>query len=128
MIRREWNTPLSPWLASLALLHWLVVAAYISSWWGGHCYGPRFFTDMTPIFTLFLIPYFADWDRMRAAGRAAFLALVLIGAAIHLHGGWSSAVYRWNIDPANVDMHPERNWDWSDPQFLRTQSREHSFH
>ena len=84
--------------------------------------------DMTPIFTLFLIPYFADWDRMRAAGRAAFLALVLIGAAIHLRGGWSSAVYRWNIDPANVDMHPERNWDWSDPQFLRTQSREHSFH
>jgi len=23
-------------------------------------------------------------------------------------GGW----IQWNVDPVNIDAHPERNWDW----------------
>jgi hypothetical protein len=38
---------------------------------------------------------------------------------MHLRGGWSPAVYEWNVKPTDVDHHPERNWDWSDPPFLR---------
>jgi hypothetical protein len=26
---------------------------------------------------------------------------------------------QWNGEPVNVDFHPNRVWDWSDPQFLR---------
>jgi len=119
MIRRKWRAPLAPWLAALAGLHWLAVSAYIANWWGGDSYGPRFFTDMTPVFVLFLIPYFEDWTGLTRTARAAFLTLALIGFAIHLRGGWSPAVYEWNVKPADIDRHPERNWDWSDPQFLR---------
>ena len=115
----KWKTPLAPWLAALALAHGLIVAAFISSWWAGHSYGPRYFTDIVPIFIVFLIPYFARWEQLARGARVAFLALALIGVAIHLRGGWSVAVYRWNVDPANIDAHPERNWDWKDPQFLR---------
>jgi len=119
MLRMKWKTPLSPWLAMLALAHWMVVAAYIGNWWAGHSYGPRFFTDVTPIFALFLIPFFARWQDLGKALRVVFVALALVGVAIHLRGGWAVAVYRWNVDPANIDTHPERNWDWKDPQFLR---------
>ena len=119
MIRRKWRTPLAPWLAFLTLAQWMTVAAYIYNWWAGHSYGPRFFTDVTPVFVLFLIPYFENWDSSSRTFRTVFLALALIGCAIHLRGGWSEAVYRWNVDPQNIDEHPERNWDWLDPQFLR---------
>jgi hypothetical protein len=119
MLTRKWKTPLSPWLAVLALAHWIVVSAYVNNWWAGHSYGPRFFTDLTPIFVLFLIPYFADWNQLSRLARTAFVVLALIGFAIHLRGGWSPAVIRWNVDPVNIDEHPERNWDWSDPPFLR---------
>ncbi len=119
MIRQKWITPLSPWLAALVLTHWLAVSAYIWSWWGGMCYGPRFFTDLTPVFVLFLIPYFKDWIALSRAMRTAFVALALISLALSLRGGWSYAVYLWNVDPQSVDRHPERNWDWSDPPFLR---------
>jgi hypothetical protein len=119
MLRMKWKTPLSPWLAVLALVHWIVVSAYISNWWAGHSYGPRFFTDITPIFGLFLIPWFARWDTLSRFARVAFVTLALIGFAIHLRGGWSLAVMQWNVDPVNIDEHPERNWDWSDPPFLR---------
>jgi hypothetical protein len=119
MLRREWKTPLSGWLAGLVLAHWLVISAQTESWWAGHSFGPRFFTDMTPVFVLFLIPFLSRWDRLSRTARIAFLAAALAGAVIHFRGGWSAAVYRWNVQPANVDAHPNRVWDWSDPQFLR---------
>lgn len=119
MLLRKWNTPLSPWLAVLVAAHWIVVSAYVNNWWAGHSYGPRFFTDLTPIFVLFLIPWFERWPELSRAARTAFVALALIGFAIHVRGGWSLAVIEWNVKPVNIDQHPQRNWDWSDPPFLR---------
>jgi hypothetical protein len=119
MLRGWWKTPLAPWLATLVLLHWLAVSSYVANWWGGHSYGPRFFTDLTPVLVLFLIPYFERWDGLSRGLRVAFVALALIGLAMHLRGGWSLAVYQWNVSPENIDQHPERNWNWSDPPFLR---------
>jgi hypothetical protein len=119
MIRGKWKTPLARWLPVLVILHWLTVSSYIANWWAGHSYGPRFFTDLTPVFVLFLIPYFADWQRLSIPLRTAFVALAMVSLAIHLRGGWVPAVYRWNVDPVNIDEHPERNWNYADPQFLR---------
>ncbi len=119
MFRGKWNVPLAPWLAALVLIHWVAVSAFVQNWWAGHSYGPRFFTDLTPIFVLFLIPYLERWDRYPRGLRVTFAVLALLGLAIHLRGGWSPAVYRWNVSPVNIDQHPERAWDWTDPQFLR---------
>jgi hypothetical protein len=119
MIGRKWKTPLAPWLAVLPILHWIVVSAYVNNWWAGHSYGPRFFTDLTPIFALFLIPWFQNWEALPRLARTAFVTFALIGFAIHLRGGWSLAVIEWNVKPVNIDQHPERNWDWQDPPFLR---------
>ena len=119
MIHGKWKTPLTPWLGALTLAHWFAVSAYTFYWWAGHSYGPRFFTDLTPVFALFLIPYLQNWERMARSARVAFVALVLVGFAMHLRGGWSAAVYLWNTDPVNVDSHPQRVWDWRDPPFLR---------
>jgi hypothetical protein len=119
MVRMKWRAPLAPWLAVLALAHWIVVSSYITNWWAGHSYGPRFFTDITPIFALFLIPWFEQWNGLSRFARVTFVTFALVGFAIHLRGGWSQAVIQWNVDPVNIDAHPERNWDWSDPPFLR---------
>ncbi len=116
---RKWRTPLSPWLAALALLHWLVISSLVENWWAGHSYGPRFFTDLTPVFVLALVPYLERWNLHSRQMRTAFVVLALVGLAIHLRAGWSPAVFEWNVTPENVDQHPERNWDWRDPQFLR---------
>jgi hypothetical protein len=119
MARGLWESPLRRWLSGLALAHWIVVSSYVACWWAGMCYGPRFFSDLTPVFVLFLIPYLARWEKLGRITRVAFVACALIGLAMHLRGGWSIAVYDWNAKPLSVDEHPERNWDWSDPPFLR---------
>jgi hypothetical protein len=119
LLRRRWKTELAPWLAALVLMHWIAISAYTQSWWAGFCYGPRFFTDVTPIFALFLIPWLARWEKLSGGVRTLFLACALIGLAMHLRGGWSTAVYDWSLKPASVGEHPERVWDWTDPPFLR---------
>jgi hypothetical protein len=119
MFTGMWRGPLSKWLAVLVGLHALSVSSYIVCWWGGDCYGPRFFTDVTPILVLFLIPFFAKWEELSRVVRIAFAASVLIGLAIHVRAGWSIAVWQWNSTPVHVNDHPERNWDWRDPPFLR---------
>jgi hypothetical protein len=119
LVKRSWTSPLAPWLASLALAHYLLVSTFVSVWWAGHAYGPRYLTDMMPVLALALIPFFARWDDLRRGVRVLFLAAALLGLAIHLRGGWSGAVHGWNVTPSNVDDHPERVWDWHDPPFLR---------
>ncbi len=119
MARGLWAVPLRRWLTGLTLVHWIAVSSYIASWWAGMCYGPRFFSDLTPVFVLFLIPYLARWESLTRFLRTAFVVCALIGLFMHLRGGWSVAVYEWNVKPASVDQHPERNWEWRDPPFLR---------
>ncbi len=42
-------------LAVIPILHWIVVSAF-KHWWGGDSYGPRFFTDLMPIFVVLALP------------------------------------------------------------------------
>lgn len=119
MLRGLWKTSLAPWLAALALFHWIVISSLADGWWAGHSYGPRYFTDLSPVFVLFLIPYFAHYSELSRTLRTAFIALALLGLAMHVRMGWSMAPWNWNVAPTNVNEHPERNWDWRDPPFLR---------
>jgi hypothetical protein len=114
-----WRGVLSQWLAVLVGLHALAVSSYIVNWWGGDCYGPRFFTDVTPILVLFLIPFLAKWEQLTGVVRVAFVGCALIGLAVHVRAGWSFDVWQWNSTPAEINDHPERNWDWRDVPFLR---------
>jgi len=114
--RRHWQTPLAYYLAAILLLHWIAISAFVD-WTAGFCFGPRYFSDMTPILIFFLIPVLAAFETGRATrlAVAAFAVTALIGFGIHLRGAVSWDVERWNYPEVN----PARAWDWKDPQFLR---------
>lgn len=122
-IREGWLRPLTGWMAALLIAHWLLISLFRPIWWGGHCYGPRYFTDVTPLLTFFLIPVFERWSGkaawFRQPSAVAFLVLTGLSFLIHARGAMSGEVWRWNVDPVSVDVRPERVWDWHDPQFLR---------
>ena len=112
--RRLLADSIARWMVWAVLLFWLLVGGY-SAWWGGHCFGPRYWTEAMPLFAL---PLACGWDR---AGRAAKTGAVLLIA-------WSVAVqyvgaFRypsdWNVRPANVDLAHERLWDWRDTELRR---------
>jgi len=117
--RLRWCWPLAPYLVAIVVLH----TALIVSIWPGHCYGPRYFADITHLLTLFLIPAILYWRAMRRPARTlaagVFLLLAAWGVFAHGRGATSIAANQWSALPVNVDQAKWRVWDWHDPQFLR---------
>jgi hypothetical protein len=117
--RQRWCGGLSPYLAAIVLLHALVVMTI----WPGHCYGPRYFADITGLLMFFLIPAILWWQKSAPPGRTAcvavFLALAAWGVLVHGHGATSIAANQWSALPLNVDTARWRVWQWNDAQFLR---------
>lgn len=102
--------------------HTVLLAMYWD-WPGGHCYGPRYFTDVMPLFVYFLVPMFA-WFKTTQSKRkihvmGVFVLLALLSFAIHFRGANSWDVYLWNSTPVDMIDAKERVWDFKDPQFLR---------
>ncbi len=42
-------------LAVIPVVHWVVISAF-KHWWGGDSFGPRFFTDLMPVFVVLALP------------------------------------------------------------------------
>jgi len=92
-------------------------------WWAGGSYGPRFLTGMLPALAIFF-GLFIKNIRFNVINRNTFvicaISLLLfwsifaqfVGAFYYPNGDWDG-------NP-NVDQHPEKLWDWSDTQIIRT--------
>ena len=114
--RRDQRSPLGWWTVAAAI-QFAVYSSY-SAWWGGHTYGPRLVLDVLP----FLVPAAAlGASRIvrRPAGAAVGAAALAWSAALAATGAFVYPNEQWNTDPADVDTHHERLWDWGDPQFIR---------
>ena len=112
--RKRWLYPLAPWLAAILGLQVLLVARY---YWPGDCYGPRYFTEVIPLLTIFLIPVFESWPALPRPWQALFFLTLAWSVFVHARGATDFRVHLWNGTPAPVDE--VRAWDWRDPQFLR---------
>jgi hypothetical protein len=101
----------------------LIIVSCASMWWAGHSYGPRFTTDILPFLVYFTAYNFHlpvnTSNKIKKTILLTLSGLAVISALIHSQGAWSNMAYQWNVVPANIDLNPDRAWDWSDPQFLR---------
>ncbi|HEY5096411.1 MAG TPA: hypothetical protein VII46_00115 [Acidimicrobiales bacterium] len=128
-------------LAVIPVLHWIVISAF-KHWWGGDSFGPRFFTDIVPVLVVLALPAVEVLARWMApsTGRArpgsgpvaapprlrwqrALVALTLVAlvwsVGVNAQGAILKSAWCWNSEPTQVDAHPSKLWDWSDPQFAR---------
>src|SRR6185295_19038934 len=134
-LRQRRFTALDLSLALAILAHWVVIST-IRSWWGGHSYGPRFFTDMLPYLVYFLIPVVA-WLRpaarelsssrrrggerptaLQVVAAVLFSASIAVSVFMHGHGALSREAPYWNQRPLDIDYSQDRLWDWRRPPFL----------
>lgn len=120
-------------LVALAVIvfagHWLATSGF-PHWYGGHSYGPRLMTGVVPWLVLLAIlgvramlnereRRATDTTKARWRLEGAFGAtLLLLSMIINGLGATTHATALWNIRPVDVDLQPERVWDWRHPQFL----------
>ena len=121
-VRRGTRRPLVVLAVGIVVAHWLVISSF-PHWWGGWCYGPRLFTDMTPLLVWLLLPALDALGRVQRPWRipavAAVGLLAAVSVAMHFRGAVDTDTGAWNARPVSVDDAPGRLWDWSDPPFLR---------
>jgi hypothetical protein len=102
----------------VSLVPYLIILSKYSVWWGGHCFGPRYWTDVVPLFAI-LFAFGLDWMLPRSR------ALVMISAATIVFSitvqviGAFCYPSTWNGQPRPVDLNHERLWDWRDTELLR---------
>jgi len=126
LLIRYWTTIPYARLAILSLsivtIQTVLVALW-PVWWGGYSYGPRLLADAIPWLALLAILGCAA--RLRSANNAKFsraeiataLSLLALSIAINGRGAISVATATWNVE-VDIDRHPERVWNWSNPQFM----------
>ncbi|MCZ2838596.1 hypothetical protein [Modestobacter sp. VKM Ac-2985] len=122
--RREWDL-LDLSCLGLVVAHWVLVSSF-ADWWGGYSYGSRFMSDVIPPMVLLSLPAVAWLTQPRPPGasrravvataRVATAVLVVVSVAVHAEGAITRSSWCWNSLPADVNLHPERLWDWSDAQ------------
>jgi hypothetical protein len=109
-------------LLALCTLHWIAISSF-PHWWAGHSYGPRFFSDLLPLLVWFLIPVVqairAAVGLWRLVAATAFAGLAALGVLLHFRGAVDKRTWQWGVTPINIDLAPERLWDFRDPPFLR---------
>jgi hypothetical protein len=116
-------------LALAAMIAHLIVISGFDHWWGGHSYGPRLMTAFVPWLVLLSVLGLNAMLKRRTVGNGiarfervatSAVGIVLLAASIFIHarGALSPATSIWNSLPGNVDLKPERIWDWRQPQFL----------
>jgi hypothetical protein len=101
-----------------SLIPYLIILSKYSVWWGGHCFGPRYWTDVIPLFAI-LFAYGLEWMLKRSRVLLAISAVtVIVSIAVQLIGAFCYPS-SWNLEPRNVDLHHERLWDWRDTELSR---------
>jgi hypothetical protein len=102
----------------VSLIPYLIILSKYSVWWGGHCFGPRYWTDVIPLFAI-VFAYGLDWmlERSRVLVVIAAMAVVF-SVAVQIIGAFCYPS-SWNFEPSNVDLHHERLWDWRDTELSR---------
>ncbi len=134
LVFRNWRFVPHPDLATAMLagitVHSLSMAMF-GNWWSGNSYGPRFSTDLIPLYVLLGIEGYAAAKARRAAsgektrpyalgrgGTLCFVALLAAGALFNGAGALSLRGKRWSRISESMAANPARAFDWKQPQFL----------
>jgi hypothetical protein len=107
-----------PFAVMAAVLQVLLAASWFM-WWGGHCNGSRLVSEVVPVLALAVAPVVGRLLRS-PVGRIAFAAFAVAGLMAHHNLACHRGSPVWNVDPADVDQHTGRLWDWTRPPFLYT--------
>jgi hypothetical protein len=97
------------------------VNASYEAWWGGYCFGPRYFAESQPAILLILGIALRGLtlSARRWASIVCFAVLLPYSVFVQAIAVYGDAVHQWNSTPRSVDAAPERLWDVVDNPILR---------
>lgn len=114
---RQKHAPLFGACVAFAILHFLVVSR-VNLWWGGYCWGPRYLTEIIPVF--FILMALGSGALDRPWMKRSLAAVALYGLFIQVLGVYFYPNGHWDNTPVPVDEAGYRVWNWADNPIRRT--------
>jgi len=102
---------------SIASAFLLLLYSAWSQWHASFSYSYRFLVDLLPGLCLFL-PTTWNWILAHWWRKGLFVTLAIFSVLIQFIGSFYYPC-GWFETPVGANRHPERYWDWQDPEFLR---------
>ena len=105
----------------IGILATAALNAGFHAWWGGFCYGPRYFAESQPAILLVLGIGLSrlSGPARRRLGILCFGLLLPYSVMVQALGVYGHAVHDWNALPISVDEAQPRLWDVVDSPILR---------
>jgi hypothetical protein len=107
------------WTGLAALGSTTLLLAIFGRWWGGYCFGPRLFTDSSPLLVLLAVPAALRWRRLGTGQRWAWLAAAGIAIGLQLTALQRPVAWSWN-EIVDVDHQPGVLWSLRNSQLAAT--------
>jgi hypothetical protein len=105
-------------LLTVSLVPYGVLLSKYSVWWGGCCFGPRFWTDALPVFAV-LLGLGLAWSRQHSRAWLWIVRItIVLGVLVQVIGAFCYPS-TFNGDPDLIDVQHERLWDWWDGELMR---------
>ncbi len=111
------RVPVVPWVL-WGLIPFALILSKYAVWWGGFCFGPRYWTDVVPLFAIVLA---CGLEHARTRSRTlqlVFTMAIVLSIGVQIIGAFCSPS-SWSLKPNNIDTHHERLWDWVDNEVTR---------
>ncbi|MCD1294181.1 hypothetical protein CUJ83_04125 [Methanocella sp. CWC-04] len=115
------------YLGGLAVALTTLMYSFYEFWWGGGCYGPRFFTDIIPLIVIFVMFFVNDVLQNRGDGHknvliGAVLLLLAASVLVQVIGAHLYPVYgfQWGHGETITFDDQSKLWDWSDTQISQS--------
>ena len=105
------------WVLGALVVFGLLISSY-SVWWGGQCFGPRYWTEASPLLAIMLAQSL-EWARDRARFLLPAFALAVCWSVAVQAIGAATYPTGWETEPVDIDLKPERLWDWRDNEISR---------
>ena len=108
-----------PLLTSTAIASLALILLYSGwrSWHGDFSYSYRFLVDLLPGLCVFLALAW-NWVTAQRWRKNLFVASAVFSVFVQIIGSFFYPC-GWFETPERANSHPERFWDWKDPEFLR---------
>jgi hypothetical protein len=116
--RRLLSCPVVAWNVCGLIPYYLLLSRY-AVWWGGFCFGPRYWTDAAPLLAV-ILAYALDWSVAKSRTLSALFALTIALSVLLQAVGAYCSPSSWCLSPTNIDRDHKRLWDWSDTEVSRS--------
>jgi hypothetical protein len=112
------------YLFGFSILFDILLYSSFGAWWAGWTYGPRYLTGILPVMVIYVGLFldkdnnFDKFDKKKILSIGLILLLIwsifvqIVGAFYYPNGDWDGK--------PNINLHPERVWDWKDTQIMRS--------